>query len=161
MKMIEIIDYNEIYSEQIDIEESKYWGQWDSSHIKDNIDNYDVFKIVLKDSKYVGHLYGKLIGDLFYFDVIVIKKEFRNQKLGTFLLDNLIKELKSNGIRNVVTTAEYIKNRIALEPLLLKFDFNKIIDINGFWGSLYPNVYCQDCNSKPCKCKAVVFIKNL
>ena len=116
---------------------------------------------MLKDSKYAGHLYGKFIGDLFYFDIIFIRKEFRNQKLGTFLLDNLIKELKVKKIKNIVTTAEYIGNNIALEPLLLKFEFNKIIDINGFWGSLYPNVYCEECASKPCKCKAAVFIKKL
>lgn len=130
--MNEIIDYKEIYSEQIDIEESKYWGQWDNSHIKDNINHYDIFKIVLKDSQYAGHLYGKFIGDLFYFDIIIIKEGFRNQKLGSFLLDNLMKELRTNGIRNIVTTAEYTKNGITLEPLLLKFSFNKIIDINGF-----------------------------
>lgn len=159
--MKEILDYNEKYSEQIEEEETKNWGQWDKSHIKDIIDNYDIFKIVLKDSKYAGHLYGKFIGDLFYFDIILIKEEFRNQKLGQFLLSNLIKELKSKKIKNIATTAEYIKNSITLEPLLLKFEFNKIIDIKGFWGSLYPNVYCKDCNSKPCKCKAAVFIKNL
>lgn len=159
--MNEIIDYDERYSEQIDIEESKYWGLWDKSNIKDTVSNYDVFKIVLKDSKYAGHLYGKFIGDLFYFDIILIKEEFRNEKMGTFLLDNLIKELKARKIKTIATTAEYIGDAITLEPLLLKFDFTKILDINGFWGSLYPNVYCEECDSTPCKCKAAVFIKSL
>ena len=159
--MNEIINYDEKYSEQIDIEATKYWGQWDKSSIKDNASNYDIFKIVLKNSEYAGHLYGKIIGDLFYFDIIIIKEEFRNQRLGTFLLDNLIKELKAKQIKNIATTAEYIVNTITLEPLLLKFDFNKIMDINGFWGYLYPNVYCEECDSNPCKCTAAVFIKKL
>lgn len=159
--MNKTVDYNDIYLNQINLEEKKYWGNWDCTSVKDNLDKYDIFKIVLKDSEYAGHLYGKFIGDLFYFDIIIIKEEFRNQKLGSFLLDNLINELKERGIKNIATTAESINNKIPLEPLLLKFNFKKIIDINGFWGSLYPNVYCDDCNSNPCICRATLFIKEL
>lgn len=159
--MNKIVDYNDIYLNQIILEEKKYWGNWDCTSVKDDLDKYDIFKIVLKNNEYAGHLYGKFIGDLFYFDIIIIKEEFRNQKLGSFLLDNLINELKERGIKNIATTAESINNKIPLEPLLLKFNFKKIIDINGFWGSLYPDVYCDDCNSNPCICRATLFIKEL
>lgn len=160
--MLKLIDYIESFSDIIDIEESKYWGQWDESSIKETINDYDVFKIVLKDTEYAGHLYGKFIGDLFYFDVILIKEEFRNKKIGTFLLENLIVDLKNKNCKNIVTTAEYNScGDILLEPLLLKFDFKKIIDINGFWGSIYSGVYCKECCSLPCKCRAAIFIKNI
>lgn len=160
--MLELIDYNEKYSDLIDIEESKYWGEWDRTSVKNTMNNYDIFKIVLKDSEYAGHLYGKFIGDLFYFDVILIKKEFRNKKVGTFLLENTIIDLKKKNIKNIATSAEYnLQGDILLEPLLLKFGFKKIIDITGFWGSIYPDVYCEDCKSLPCNCKAGIFIKNI
>lgn len=159
--MLEIINYQDNYSDIIDIEEANYWGKWDKMKIKDARKKYDIFKIVLKDNDYAGHLYGRMIGDLFYFDVILIKEEYRNQKVGSYLLENLINELKNLGCKNIVTTAEYIDDTIALEPLLLKYSFEKILDINGFWGSIYPKVYCEDCNSLPCKCKAAVFLKRL
>lgn len=160
--MLELIDYTEKYSDIIDIEESKYWGEWDKTSVKTTISNYDVFKIVLKDKEYAGHLYGNFVGDLFYFDVILIKEEFRNKNVGTFLLENIIIDLKNKNIKNIATSAEYnSQGNILLEPLLLKFGFRKIIDINGFWGSIYPDVYCEDCNSLPCNCKAGIFIKNI
>ena len=77
--MLELIDYTEKYSDIIDVEESKYWGEWDRTSVNNTANNYDIFKIVLKDSEYAGHLYGKFIGDLFYFDIILIKEEFRNK----------------------------------------------------------------------------------
>lgn len=158
--MFELIDYNEKYSNIIDIEESKYWGEWDKTSVKNT--NYDVFKIVLKDKEYAGHLYGNFIGDLFYFDVFLIKEEFRNQKVGTFLMERLIIDLKKKNCKNITTSAEYnSQGDILLEPLLLKFGFKKVIDINGFWGSIYPYVYCEDCKSLPCNCKAAIFIKNI
>lgn len=160
--MLELINYNDKYFDEIDKEEKKYWGEWDNTSSALTNKEYDVFKIVLFDGLYAGHLYGKLIGDLFYFDVILIKEEFRNKKIGTFLLENLIIELKNNNCKNIITTAEYNKQGILLlEPLLTKLGFNKIIDINGFWGSMYPNVYCDECNSLPCKCKAAIFMKSI
>ncbi|MCH5166697.1 MAG: GNAT family N-acetyltransferase [Erysipelotrichales bacterium] len=159
--MMEIIDYQDTYSDVIDNEEANYWGEWNSTSIKETEEKYDVFKIILKDNNYAGHLYGNMIGDLFYFDIILITEKCRKQGIGTYLLENLINELKDLGCKNIVTTAEYINENIALEPLLLKFSFEKMIDINGFWGSVYPNVYCKDCCSLPCKCKAAVFLKRL
>ena len=85
---------------------------------------------------------------------MLIKEEFRNQKLGSYLLENLIKELKTKKIKSIATTAEYLNNQITLEPLLLKYKFKKIIDITGFWGTIYPDVYCDSCHSNPCNCKA-------
>lgn len=160
--MLELIDYTEKYSDFIDIEESKYWGEWDKTSVQNTTDNYDVFKIVLKDGQYAGHLYGKFIGDLFYFDVILIKEEFRNKKIGTFLLENVIIDLKKKNYKSIITSAEYnSQGNVLLEPLLLKLGFKRIIDINGFWGSIYPDVYCEECNSLPCNCKAAIFIKNI
>lgn len=48
----------------------------------------------------------------------------RKQGIGSYLLENLINELKNLGCKNIVTTVE--------EPLLLKFSFEKVLDINGF-----------------------------
>ena len=159
--MIKVIDYQDNYSTIIDSEEKNYWGRWDKTSIKDLKDKYNIFKIVLKDDDYAGHLYGKMIGDLFYFDVILIKEKYRNQGIGSYLLEFLIDELKKLGCKNIITTAEYIEDNISLEPLLLKYSFEKIIDINGFWGSIYPKVYCEECKSLPCKCKAAVFLKRI
>lgn len=160
--MLKVIDYNEKYSNNINKEERLYWGKWDGTLINENINKYDVFKIVLYDDKYAGHLYGKTIGDLFYFDIFIIKESYRNKKIGSYLLEKLINELQEKNYKTIVTTAEYNFNgNINLYPLLTKFNFNKIIDIKGFWGSLFPNVYCEECNSLPCKCKAALFIKNI
>ena len=159
--MIKIINYQDSYSNIIDNEEANYWGKWDKTSVKDTRDKYDIFKIILKEKDYVGHLYGKIIGDLFYFDIILIKEKYRGQGLGSYLLENLINELKKLGCKNIVTTAEYIDGNITLEPLLLKFSFEKILDINGFWGSIYPKVHCEDCDSMPCKCKAAIFLKRI
>ena len=62
--MIKVIDYQDNYSTIIDSEEKNYWGRWDKTSIKDLKDKYNIFKIVLKDDDYAGHLYGKMIGDL-------------------------------------------------------------------------------------------------
>ena len=102
------------------------------------------------------------MGSLLAIYFILIKEEFRNKKVGTFLLENTIIILKRMNIKNIVTSAEYnSQGDILLEPLLVKFGFKKIVDINGFWGSIYPSVYCDDCNSLPCNCKAGIFIKNI
>lgn len=160
--MLKIVDFDNKYSLIIDQEEDKYWGKWEESSIKDEALNYDIFKIVLMNNEYVGHLYGNFIDNMFYFDVILVKEEYRNRKIGTYLMENIINELKKMNCKKIVTTAEYLNNgNILLENLLLKFDFKKVKEIDGFWGNKYPHVYCKECKSKPCKCKAAVFVKEI
>ena len=116
--MIKVINYQDNYSNIIDNEEKNYLGKWDKTSIKDLKDKYAIFKIVLKDDDYAGHLYGKMIGDLFYFDVILIKEQYRNQGIGSYLLKILIDELKKLDCKNIITTAEYIEDNISLEPII-------------------------------------------
>ena len=126
------------------------------------MNKYDLFLIALVGNEYAGHIYGIFIGDLFYFDVIIVKEEFRNIGVATELLKETIKVLKSKNFKTIITTAELLKdNTVLLKPLLEKFEFKNITNIKGYWGKLYPNVLCNECNSKPCQCTAAVFMKNI
>lgn len=159
---ISIINFEKKYEREIKDTETNYWGQWEDNTIENGIDKYDLFLIALVNNKYAGHIYGNFVGDLFYFDVIIIKDEYRNNGVGTKLLEETIKKLKINNFKTIVTTAEHIDNNdILLKPLLEKFNFKAITDIKGYWGSLYPNVFCDCCKSKPCKCIATVFMKKI
>ena len=133
------------------------WGYFGPAYKK-----YDLFLIALVNNKYAGHIYGIYVGDLFYFDVIIVKDEYRNKSIATKIIEKTIEILKHNNFKTIVTTVENLNNfENHLIPLLEKYNFEKITNIKGYWGTLYPEVLCNECNSKPCKCVATIYLKKI
>ena len=159
---VRIVNFDEKYISEIDELEDTYWGKWGSNSIKDEYNKYNLFLVALVNNKYAGHLYGINIGDLFYFDVIIVKEEYRNNGVATKLIEKTVDILKNSNFKTVVTTVEKLKNRKNhLASLLQKYNFEEITDIKGYWGKLYPDVLCNECNSKPCECVATVYLKKI
>ena len=159
---IDIVNFEEKYVNEIDELENKYWGKWESYSIKDEYKKYDLFLIALVNNKYAGHIYGIYVGDLFYFDVIIVKDGYRNKSIATKIIEKTIEILKHNNFKTIVTTVENLNNsENHLIPLLEKYNFEKITNVKGYWGSLYPEVLCNECNSKPCKCVATIYLKKI
>lgn len=98
---------------------------WNYSILKSELENSNSYYIVVKDnSNIVGFAGIKLVIPDCDIMNIVVKKDFRNQGLGSLLLKNLINLAKSLGVRNIFLEVDE-KNAPAIS-LYNKYGFKTI-----------------------------------
>ena len=98
---------------------------WNYSILKSELENSNSYYIVVKDnSNIVGFAGIKLVIPDCDIMNIVVKKDFRNQGLGSLLLKNLINLAKSLGVRNIFLEVDE-KNSPAIS-LYNKYGFKTI-----------------------------------
>lgn len=98
---------------------------WNYSILKSELESSNSYYIVVKDnSNIVGFAGIKLVIPDCDIMNIVVKKDFRNQGLGSLLLKNLINLAKSLGVRNIFLEVDE-KNAPAIS-LYNKYGFKTI-----------------------------------
>lgn len=101
----------------------------------DDFWNYNIFKSELenKNSKYiVAKLSSEIVGfggiwfavDDIHITNIVVKKRYRNKKIGTLILNNLIKLCENQAQKSI--TLEVNSNNVPAQKLYENFDFKTV-----------------------------------
>jgi len=158
MKETKIINFEEKYAKEIDSIEA---DEWQADGVINEFNNGSIIRIAIKGKEVIGTIYGKIIGDLFILDVLIIKKEYRNKGLGTILMDDLFNILKNKNVKNILVKAVFSNNHMNIESLMKKFNFKELLRVEGWWGSKYPDIFCKICNCIPCKCTCVFHMKEV
>ena len=162
---INLIDYEEKYAKEIDDIEKGQWGIWESENedsIINRIKDVDFIKLAKSNEKIVGVCEGRKIGDAFLIDAIVITSEFQHKSIGSSFMEEVLKYSKEFKLKNIICECVIAKGVMNAEKLMKKYNFEEIIRIEGFWGSLYKQNYiCVECGFNPCKCTAAIFKKNI
>lgn len=156
-----LVDYEEKYAETINKIEEQQWGKWCTGDIRDTITPYTHIKLAKVGEDIVGIGYGKRVGDAFYIQVIVIKLQYQHIYIGSMFMDYFINYSKSLQLSNIVCEGVLVNNKMNIENLMKKYNFKEVIRIKDYWGYKYPDVWCKECNSKPCKCTNVIFVKEI
>lgn len=156
-----LVDYEERYADALNKIEEQQWGKWCTGDIRDTITEHTYIKLAKAGEDIVGIGYGKRIGNVFYIQVIVIKPQYQHNHIGSMFMDYFINYAKLLQLSNIVCEGVLVNNKMNIENLMKKYDFKELIRIKDYWGYKYPDVWCKECNSKPCKCTNVIFVKEL
>ncbi len=161
MEKIELIDYKKEYADVINKIEAGQWGRWCAGDIRDEITEYTHIKLAQLDEKIVGIGYGKIIGDAFYIQVIVIVPKYQHQHIGSMFIDCFIDYARNHKLANIICEGVLANNKMNIENIMKKYGFKEILRIKEYWGYKYPSDWCKECRCKPCKCTNVIFVKEL
>ncbi len=161
--MISYVDYNEKYLNEMDRLEARFWGLEYQESILDEIDKNSMIRVALNEQNcVVGFIHAQVIGDLLEIHNILVREDEQKKGIGWHLLKEMLEKGQNLGIKNSIANAVVIKGEyINSEKLLLNFGYKPIYRVNGYWEAIYPGYYCKQCDSKPCYCDNVVFLKNL
>lgn len=158
---IVLIDYEEKYADIINEIEEEQWGKWCTGDIRDEIGSHTHIKLARIDDDIAGIGYGKRVGDAFYIQVIVIRPKYQHNHIGSMFMDYFIEYSKKLGLANVVCEGVLVNNKMNIENMMKKYNFKEVIRIKEYWGYRFPDAWCKECNSKPCKCTNVIFVKEV
>lgn len=156
-----LIDYADKYADIINNIKIQQWGNECSTDIKEVLKEDVHIKLTQCNDEIVGVGYGKRIGDAFYIQVIVIKPKYQHNHIGSMFMEYFINYSKALGLANIICEGVLANNKMNIENLMKKYKFKEIIRIKEYWGYRYPNDWCKECDSKPCKCTNVIFVKEL
>ena len=109
----------------------------------------------------VGVSYYKSVGDLLYCQAIVIKPDFQRCGIGSLFVEDVIEFAKQNKLKNLFCEAVTTNGKMNASNLLKKYGFVELFHVENYWGSLYPDVNCLECDNKPCTCGCIFFVKNI
>lgn len=158
---IVLIDYEEKYANIINKIEEEQWGKWCTGDIRDEMEIHTHIKLAKINDEIAGIAYGKRVGDAFYIQVIVIKPKYQHNHIGSMFMEYFIDYSKKLQLKNIVCEGVLVNNKMNIENIMKKYNFKEVIRIKDYWGYRFPNVWCKECNSNPCKCTNVIFVKEL
>lgn len=156
-----IIDFNECHAQVVDDMEKEQWGVWNDDGIKGKVNQGSIVKLAKFDNEIAGVSYYRPIGDLLYYQAIVIKPKFQHMSLGSLFMDDALSFAKERGLKSVFCEAIIVDDEINALNLLTKYNFKEVLRVRNYWGGLYPHVECAECGCKPCQCGCAFFVKNL
>lgn len=156
-----LIDYEDKYADKINKIEKEQWGTWGTGDIRNEIEKHTSIKLAKLNDEVVGVAYGKRVGDALYIQAIVIKPDYQHKHLGSMFMDCFINYANSLNLANIVCEGVLVNNKMNIENLMKKYNFKEILRIKDYWGYKFPDDFCTECNSKPCKCTNVIWVKEL
>lgn len=159
--MVEIIDYDKKYAEEIDKLDQEYWGICETSKVSDEIRNQDIVKLAKLENHVVGIIHFKPIGDLVDAYHLLVKSEKQGQGIGSLLMEEALKEVLKKGFKTVIAHTVEFEGKINAKKILEVNGFQELYKVKNYWEALYPGSYCKQCNSYQCHCGVVVYQKNL
>ena len=115
----------ELHREMFRHEIEECWG-WDEQWQKENFEKEwgrDVFKVIRHQDEVIGYSQFTKEKDKIYIQSIGLIPDFRNQGLGTMLMERILKEAQESG--GDVELSVHSKNKVALK-LYEKFGFEVI-----------------------------------
>ena len=158
--MLEIIDYNKCYADEVDKLDIEYWGKCESTNVSEDIKQNDIVKLALIDNKLVGLLHFKPIGNLLDCYHVLVDNNFQRQGIASSLMSEALKEAENRKFKTLIAHAVEHDGKVNARKLLEKFGFIEVYSVNNYWDSLYPNEFCKQCGNNSCHCGVVVFMKN-
>ena len=158
---IVLIDFEDKYVNIINEIVEEQWGKWCAGDIRDEIGIHTHIKLARIKDDIAGIGYGKRVGDAFYIQVIVIRPKYQHNHIGSMFMDYFIEYSKNLGLANVVCEGVLFNNKMNIENMMKKYHFKEVIRIKEYWGYGSPDTWCKECNSKPCKCTNVIFVKKI
>lgn len=159
--IVELIDYEDKYADVLNKIEENQWGIWATGDIRDEITKYTHIKLAKIDNEIVGIGYGKQVGDAFYIQVIVIIPEYQHMHIGSLFMEYFISYATKLNLANIVCEGVLVNNHMNILNIMKKYEFKEVIRIKDYWGFRFPDDWCKECESKPCKCTNVIFVKNI
>ncbi|MCX8074447.1 MAG: GNAT family N-acetyltransferase [Clostridia bacterium] len=160
MENIILVDYEEKYADDINEMEKAVWGDW-GDDIRERVNNKLVLRLAVIENKLLGFGYGTITGDLFHINTIIIKPEYQKQGIGSMIVNSFIQYSINNNIKNILAESVLANGKANSKKLFEKFRFNELYRVENYWGDLYKDVLCTECNNKPCTCTSVVFLKKI
>ena len=158
---IDLIDYEEKYADIINEIEQEQWGKWCTGDIRDEIGIHTHIKLAKSNEDIAGIAYGKRVGDAFYIQVIVIKPKYQHHHIGSMFMDYFINYAKTLELSNIVCEGVLVHDNMNIENIMKKYNFKEVMRVKEYWGYRFPDAWCKECNSKPCKCTNVIFVKEV
>lgn len=128
-------------SEQIaSLEKKCFSSPWSVSQIENEILKENViFLVAKKDDDILGYISGQLIIDEFYISNIAVAEEYRNLKIGSEILKELINCLRNK--KCVFATLEVRESNINAIKLYEKFGFTNLGLRRNFYSAPKENAY--------------------
>jgi GNAT superfamily N-acetyltransferase len=105
--MIKIVNLKKEYSGFIDSIVEFYAPKYKSPFLKETVENSTMICLAYDNDKIIGAI--RAISDLSRHGLIVdlmVSKEYRNQKIGTKLLNAIVDELRKYNVKNINITTE-------------------------------------------------------
>jgi len=158
---IYLVDYEEKYADEINLLKALQWGEESITDIRKKIGQHTVIKIAKLGEKLIGFGYGKIVGDAFYLQVLMVKENYRHNHVGSLFMDYFINYAKNKNLSNIVCEGVLTNGNMNIENMMKKYNFKEMLRIREYWGYLLPDSRCEACESKPCKCTNVIFVKEL
>lgn len=158
-KKFKIVNYEIKYATAIETMENNQWGKWYES-IDNVVNEHEVIRVALYDNDFVGVTYGNIEGsNSFLLDVICIEPKYQKKGFGTLMLDDFIQEVKAKfDIVSIKAELVYFNGIANSQKLLENKGFKKYKQPEkGYWGKLYPEVFCTGCNHCPCECTTLFY----
>lgn len=155
-----IVDYEKKYANSIDKMEINQWGKWGRESIDEIVNDKEIIRVALYDNEFVGCVYGEFQNDnYFWIDVICIVPKYQKCGFGTLMLKDIIREAQSRFNANLIRTESVFVNEHS--------NSKKMLENNGFniyrqqekeyWGKIYSEVFCAQCNHSPCECTSLFY----
>lgn len=158
----EIIDYNKKYRKGLNALDKKLWGAEWYLDIKKILKPNMICKIAVDENKNViAYSYGAIVGDSFHLDVIAVDSAWQYKGIGTQIFDKFLKFCKEKNLKTfLIESVITVNGKQNSKRLIEKAGFEKLYTINGYFGGNSPDVFCHDCQSKPCRCSAAFYAKH-
>ena len=159
--MIKIEDWQDKYTKQIDEMEYAQWGDWGSS-IKEYVSKKAIIRVALYNDNFAGVAYGQLIKDFFWVNVICILPQYQKMDIGTMLMNDIMDQaIIKFGVSKFEAESVLVNGKSNSKKLIENSGFVLKCQEKGFWGKKHPEVFCTECNKKPCECNALFYVKQI
>lgn len=147
-----ITNYRDEYKQAIDDLQKAQWGEGsDSDDIISSLNNHHI-KVALNNNEVVGVSVCKINNNVCHIDFIIIKAAFQKQGIGSLFMKDIIEYAEKNNVSSIECEAIDVLGKVNSERLLEKFGFSCSSIESNYWGNLYPDFDCKECNHKPCIC---------
>lgn len=158
MKNFKIIDFDKKYSDDIFKMESSQWGVWGDEAKINSVQKNEIIRIALYENKFAGIVRGFNEKDFFKVYIICILPEYQKKGFGTLMLKDFLEKAKEKFNPKLFTTEIIsVLGHANSKKLFENFGFKLAKEYKGYWGKQFPNVFCTECNRKPCICDALIY----
>lgn len=98
-----------------------------------------------------------------FIDIVATKEEYKGKGIASSLVQDCLKELLERGIKQVFSAAWKDKDNINIGKVLEKSGLIPAKEIKNYYyeESLNKGYNCPNCGNPPCKCSAVIFVRNI
>jgi len=156
--MIEIVDFDKKFSQDIYEMETSQWGIWENEAVIEKVGENEIVLVALCNGKFAGLISGKLKDDEFYILIACVKPKFQKMGIGTSLLNEIMKRANQKfSFSKFTANAISVYGKCNAKKLLENANFVCTKIEEKYWGKLYPNVMCTECFKKPCECDSLFY----